>query len=227
MSDMVHKDIKLVLPDWLRGGPIEAKIRNGTYENKESEAAHQRVRSGMRVLELGAGLGFVSAICARKAGADRVVCVEANPRMLDTLRENLRLNDAKDVTVVHGAVVNAAYDEDTVLFRAGDLFWGGTIVETGTDLNNVVEVPALRLSDLLDAYRPRLVMMDIEGAEQYLFDARWPKFVKFVVLELHPSKYPPQTIQKIITCMSKSGLTYDPVSSNGRTLGFKRLPRKT
>lgn len=221
--ELEQKGIRLELPEWTIGSVIEEKIRRGVYEHKESEAARKRLRAGMPVLEIGAGLGFVTSVCAAVAGPENVVSVEANPRMLDPIRRNLTLNGAEQVTLLHGAVVPEDYEEGDVPFHPGKLFWGGSIAEEGRNPKDLVSVPALRIDDLLSTHRPKFVMMDIEGAEQYLFDSRWPRFVRFVVLELHPSKYADNVIHKIVRCMAKSGLTYDPVCSDGRTLGFKRF----
>ncbi|PSL19756.1 FkbM family methyltransferase [Shimia abyssi] len=223
MSVHVHKGIEIELPDWLVGSRIEDKIAAGEYENKESEAALKRIRAGWSVLEIGAGLGFVSSVCAAQAGAENVVSVEANPKMLDPIRNNLKRNGYEDVTLLHGAVVGDDHENETVKFRAGSLFWGGAIVEDGKSHDDMVEVPAVPMSHLLMIYEPKFVMMDIEGAEQWLFERPWPRCVKHVVMEIHPGKYEPRVIKRIVDCMSKSGLTYDPVMSSGRTLGFMRV----
>ncbi|MGH1466496.1 MAG: FkbM family methyltransferase [Cognatishimia sp.] len=215
--------VRLELPEWLQGTAIEEKIVSGSYEGHEAHAARQRIRPGMRVLEIGAGLGFVSTICAQKAGAENVMSVEANPRMLDPLQNNLRLNGQQAATVMHGAVVGDAHADLVVNFRAGTLFWGGSIVAEGQSRKDMVSVPALHIGALLEMHRPRFVMLDVEGAEAALFQRPLPKFVRFVVLELHPKKYPNTTVKQIVDCMSASGLTYDPVSSRGRTLGFMRV----
>jgi hypothetical protein len=65
--------------------------------------------------------------------------------------------------------------------------------------------------------------MDIEGAEAHLFDAPWPDHVTSVMMELHPGRYPDTVIQRIVDCMSDSGLTYDPGPSRGRILCFRRV----
>ncbi len=225
MTVFTHKGIELELPDWLLGTKIEDKIRRGHYEKKESDAARKRLREGMKVLEIGAGLGFVTAICAQIVGAENVVTVEANPKMLDPIHGNLARNGLEGVTLLHGAVVPQDFEGDKVLFRPGSLFWGGSLSQSTVLTDDLVEVPALQLSTLLKQVRPKFVMMDIEGAEQHLFQRPWPRFVRFVVLELHPSKYDEQVIHKILRCMAESGLTYDPVASNGSTLGFKRFRR--
>ncbi|TCL08761.1 FkbM family methyltransferase [Shimia isoporae] len=223
MTVYTLKGIEVGIPDWLKDTRIEAKLASGDYENKESEAALKRIKKGWRVLEIGAGLGYVSSICAQTAGAENVMSVEANPKMLDPIRANLDRNGQKGVNLVHGAVVGDSHSSETVKFRAGALFWGGGLVEEGASPDDMVEVPALPIGHLLAIHQPQFVMMDIEGGEQFLFDEKWPKCVRHVVLELHQSKYPRKVIKKIVDCMSRSGLTYDPSTSSGRTLGFMRV----
>ncbi|MGR3650114.1 MAG: FkbM family methyltransferase [Shimia sp.] len=225
MTVYTLKGIEVGIPDWLTDTQIAAKLASGDYENKESAAALQRIKKGWRVLEIGAGLGYVSAICAQAAGAENVMSVEANPKMLDPIRANLARNGQSDVTLVHGAVVGNAHDAETVKFRAGALFWGGGLVEEGTSPEDMVEVPAVPIGHLLAIHEPQFVMMDIEGGEQFLFEEKWPKCVRHVVLELHLSKYPRKVVKKIVDCMSRSGMTYDPGTSSGRTLGFMRVGR--
>lgn len=223
MTVYTLKGIEVGIPDWLKDTRIEAKLASGDYENKESAAAQVRIKKGWRVLEIGAGLGYVSSICAQQAGAENVMSVEANPKMLDVVRANLERNGQGGVTLVHGAVVGDQHEEESVKFRAGTLFWGGSLVEEGKSPDDMVEVPAVPIGHLLAIHQPEFVMMDIEGGEQFLFDETWPKCVRHVVLELHQSKYPRKVIKKIVDCMSRSGLTYDPATSSGRTLGFMRV----
>lgn len=215
--------IEIVLPGWLRGTPIEDKIRQGTYEETEAQAVLKRLGKGMRVLEIGAGLSYVSALCARKVGPDRVVSVEANPRMLPVIHDTLARNGLEGVAVMQGAVRPTASADETVRFHSGPLFWGGAVVEDGETRNGAIHVPALSLHDIFELWKPNFVMMDIEGGEQHLFDIEWPACVARVVLELHPKKYPATVIKKIVDTMSGAGLTYDPFSSEGRTLGFMRV----
>ncbi|MFY0596336.1 MAG: FkbM family methyltransferase [Cognatishimia sp.] len=223
MSIYTLNDIELELPDWLEDTPIARKIAKGEYEGAESHAARMRIKPGMPVLEIGAGLGYVSSICGKIAGPENVVSVEANPRMLDPLMANLRRNSCDGLRVMHGAVVGNGHHDDEVNFRAGNLFWGGATLPKGASREDMISVPALRIRPLLRAIRPRFVMLDVEGAEADLFKKPWPPFVKFVVMELHPKKYDKAVIKEIVDCMSASGLTYDPLTSHARTLGFMRV----
>ncbi|UZD89608.1 FkbM family methyltransferase [Cognatishimia activa] len=215
-------DIQIEVPDWLQGTAIERKIASGDYEGQEAHAARMRVKPGMQVLEVGAGLGYVSSVCAKMAGPANVVSLEANPKMISAARANLMRNGCGDVLLEHGAVVGNGHHLETVNFRAGGLFWGGSTLSVGEKRQDMISVPAYRIRPLLMEVRPRFVMLDVEGGEADLFKKPWPSFVRFVVLELHPKKYENTTIKEIVDCMSESGLTYDPVTSRGRTLGFMR-----
>ena len=57
-------------------------LRSGDYEAKEADAVRRLVRHGETVLEVGAGIGFMSSHLVRNCGADRVVSFEANPRLI-------------------------------------------------------------------------------------------------------------------------------------------------
>lgn len=226
MAEYEINGVKLQIPDELLSKRIAEKLESGRYEGHEANAALMRVRGDTRVLELGSGLGYIASICAAIAGPGNVTTVEANPDMLPVVRGNLERNGFADVTLLHGAVTGQADAGDAIEFERTKAFWGASIAREGSNPDAVVSVPLLRLSDLLKRYRPHIVIMDIEGAEQTLFDEAWPAHVRSVMMELHPGRYPDTTIKKIIDCLSASGLTYDPGPSRGRILGFRRLRNK-
>lgn len=226
MADYEINGVKLQIPDELLSKRIAEKLENGRYEGHEANAALMRVRGDTRVLELGSGLGYIASICAAIAGPENVTTVEANPDMLPVVRGNLERNGFAGVTLVHGAVTGQAADGDVIEFERTKAFWGASIAREESKPDTLVSVPLLRLSDLLKRYRPHIVIMDIEGAEQTLFDDLWPAHVRSVMMELHPGRYPDTTIKKIIDCLSASGLTYDPGPSRGRIVGFRRLRHK-
>ncbi|MEO0487057.1 MAG: FkbM family methyltransferase [Pseudomonadota bacterium] len=219
--------VTLDVPNKLLRQKIKEKLTSGEYEGSEARAARMRVKPGWPVLELGGGLGYVSSICAQITEPGNITVVEANPNLIPVIKKNLRLNAASEVTVRHGAVVNNAYPEDTIDMQLGASFWGSSLAGGGggggRGAQDIVNVPALKLGPLLREHRPRVVIMDVEGAEARLFWRPWPRFVHHVMLELHPKKYGGATIKRIVDCMSASGLTYDPVCSKGGLLGFQRV----
>ncbi len=219
--------ITVELPEETASEKVHRKLASGDYERREAEGVLARIRPGMRVLELGGGLGYVTALCARRAGAQNVTCVEANPQALPLLRKTLELNGYDAVDLRHGAVVGEAR-KGPVSFRMGKAIWGsglaeGSAAEREGQGETLVEVPALPLRKLLRQVRPQAVVMDVEGAEAELFLQPWPGHVRVVLMELHPRLYGDRIVQQIFDCMSVSGLTYDPAVSYRSYVGFRRV----
>ncbi|MDF1856915.1 FkbM family methyltransferase [Pseudooceanicola sp.] len=223
MPDFELNGVKLSLPEALAAPKILRKLKSGQYEGFEARAAGLRVRKGFRVLELGGGMGYVGSICANITGGENLVTVEANPDMIPVIRANFDQNGHQAATLLHGAVTGNAAEGETLEFRRGPAFWGASIAEDGTGKGDIVEVPLLRIGELLKAHRPNVVIMDIEGAEQHLFDAPWPRHVRFVMMEIHPARYPASVIRDIFDCMSASNMAYDPRASSGGVVSFRRL----
>ncbi len=211
-------------PEALGSEKITQKLATGQYEGTEARAVKMRVKPGHRVLELGAGLGYIGSLAASIAGAENVTSVEANPDMLKVIRNNFDRNSGEAIELRHGAVVGNDFDGDRLAFARGRQFWASKIATVGDDGPGLIEVPALKIGALLKELRPNVVIMDIEGAEQFLFEKRWPKSVRFVIMELHPKQYDSyEAVKTIIDCLSDSGLTYDPGASRGTVLVMRRV----
>ena len=65
---------------------IRAAILSGRFEAEEASQIPRIVRPGDRVLEIGAGIGFISTLLARQPRVARVIAVEANPTSSTTWR---------------------------------------------------------------------------------------------------------------------------------------------
>ena len=199
-------------------------LESGRYEHTEAAALQRHLAPGDRVLELGAGAGYLVAISARIVGGDRVTAVEAAPAMIAPLRRNLDRNEGAQVRVVHGAVVADDYATGTVPFLARKAFWAGAVAAPDQLSNTrVVDVPALRLRDLLRDYPSDVVVMDIEGGEQMLARQEWPPRVRLLIVEIHTKHYSPQVLKDILDGLSGAAFTYMPWGSRGETLVFQRV----
>lgn len=222
MAEYEIAGLSLAVPDALITPRLAAKLASGRYEADEARAALMRLRPGQRVLELGAGIGYIACLCARVTAPDHVTAVEANPALIPVIRDNLARNGAGAAGLLHGAVGGGA-GEATLAFDAARSFWAGRLADAASATARITAVPHLTISELMARTRPDLVIMDIEGAEAHLFDAPWPAHVRHVMMELHPDRYPDRVIRRIVDCLSASGLTYDPGPSRGRILCFRRL----
>ncbi|QPM91944.1 FkbM family methyltransferase [Pseudooceanicola algae] len=221
MAEYDLDGLRLVLPEDLGSAGIAAKLASGGYERDEAAAVRMRLKAGMRVLEFGAGLGFLTAIAARIAGPANVTSIEPVAAMLPVIRGNLERNGLAGVDLRHGAV--AAGVDDEVEFVTVESYIGSALAET--DQTGTL-VPRADLDALLEEVTPQAVIMDVEGAEIGLFDNPWPVKPRLVVLELHPKRYGGDEIARIFTCMAKTGLAYDPGASRGPVVVFRRIRRK-
>jgi FkbM family methyltransferase len=212
--------VDLVLPEGLATPDIIEKLRAGTYEGDEARAADRCVKPGFRVLELGAGLGYVTTLAAQRTVPENVLSIEANPDLLPVIEGNLARNGCTGVTVMHGAVAGLAEEGETASFHISDGFTGSRL---GARRGRQVEVPLIGFHDLLRAHRPHVVLMDVEGAEAGFFDRPWKCPLRFCAMELHPKLYGARVIKRIVDAMSAMDMTYDPVVSSRKILGFRKV----
>jgi FkbM family methyltransferase len=211
--------ISLTLPEGLATPEILGKLSDGSYEADEARSADRCVRKGFRVLELGAGIGYVTSICARRAGPENVLSVEANPDLIPVIEGNLARNGLSGVTLMHGAATGPVEEGATADFAVSAGYTGSSLDGKG----RAVRVPLISVHDLIRSHKPHVVLMDVEGAEADMFNRLWKCPLRFCVMELHPRKYHARTIKKIVDFMSAMDLTYDPVTSRGKILGFRKV----
>jgi predicted methyltransferase len=65
--------VEIHLPPSVTAPLVVERLRDGSYEADEANAAERCVKDGFRVLELGAGIGYVTAICARRTAPENVL----------------------------------------------------------------------------------------------------------------------------------------------------------
>lgn len=221
-SDTIYRlnGVDLGVPPGLANDAIIEKLADGSYEGDEARAVDRCVRPGFRVLELGAGLGYVGTLAALKTQPENVFSIEANPDLLPVIRANHARNGVANVSLMHGAVVGQAAEGETAQFHIAGGFTGSRLGAKG---GRQVEVPLIGFHELLRSHRPHVVLMDVEGAEAGYFDRPWKCPLRFCVMEIHPKQYGADVIKRIIDQMSAMDMTYDPVTSRGKILGFRKV----
>jgi FkbM family methyltransferase len=140
------------------------------------------------ILDLGANVGASAFYYRQTFPAARIICVEADPNLIPVLKQNgIQL----DVEVVHAAVAATA---GNVEFYVAESSWAGSILPERGSTAHAVSVPAVTLDDLIEAYRPELIKVDIEGAEHEVFAAsHLTSSVRVIVGEIHSAAGDPRT----------------------------------
>ncbi|MGI1663043.1 FkbM family methyltransferase [Palleronia sp. KMU-117] len=213
--------VSLEVPEAELDAGVREALASGRYEHAEANALLVHLAAGDRVLDLGAGCGFLTVVAAAVVGPDAVVAVEPNPAMPAVIAANVARNGLSPVTVIHGAAVPGT-GGGTVFLHLRSGFWAASTLDTGHGRKAPVDVPALGLQGLFEIARPTVLMADLEGAEATLFDEPLPQDVRLAVVELHPAQYGQAGIAAVFGAFARSGFTYCPRGSRGRTVVFER-----
>jgi FkbM family methyltransferase len=169
---------------------LSTKIRNrllsGAYEAHEKVMCFDFLKPSDSVLEIGGAIGFIGLVCQKKIGIQNYSSFEANPRTYEILKRNYELNG------IQPRVWNMAlaHDEGYVNLEVGSDFWENSICYENQCKAGVktVRVPAGTLQTLrkLAGHEVNTLIIDIEGAEQFIDFNQIPAEISKIIMELHP-----------------------------------------
>ena len=199
---------------------IRAAILDKRFETEEADAVPAIVRPGDVVLEIGAGLGFMSTLLAREPGMRRVIAVEANPMLLDYMA-GVHSENGVHVERVHAVLTNDARESCTFYLRRD--FWMGSLMEGPNPYLGTVEVPTRSLDALLRTEGVSLIVCDIEGAEAFLFADADLSGVDRIFVELHDHVTGLKGVAALFGALGARGFAYDPRHSNRSVVLFQKV----
>lgn len=145
---------------------IQRQIYFGTFAPRETRIIRAHLRSGMTFVDVGANVGYFTALAAGLVGPKgRVVAFEPSPYAFEKLRHMVDSNGLKHVTVV-GAGLSDRVDRLNLYLGVGSRNHTPTMVphENAT----VVEVPVQTLDSAAEEIgvdRIDLIKIDVEGHE--------------------------------------------------------------
>ena len=208
-------------PDTM-SGRIRAALRADTYERKECDAILRVVHEGDRVLELGAGIGYVSTLMATQRKAGRVVSYEANPALIPHIRRMHAANGAEHIELRNALLAPEAGDPVPFHVRRNLL---SSSLEGSVNPEGIVEtvtVDCHAIGTVLAEVQPDVLICDIEGGEADLLPAGDWSGLRAAVIELHPQWIGAAGVQAVFDAMQSAGLTYFPRSSEGKVVTFRK-----
>lgn len=150
----------------------KARIFWGVYETAEIGFIKRHLRPDLDVIELGSSLGVVASHIGKLLNpSSQLICVEANPLLLDCLTENLKQNIVdKTPILIHGAI-DYFHDQKLIEFSVSRDSLISQIGRHSYALQ-VVQVPVITLSEIVAKYgiNQYTLICDIEGAEQGIIE---------------------------------------------------------
>ncbi|MBL4806726.1 MAG: FkbM family methyltransferase [Rhodobacteraceae bacterium] len=201
--------------------PIEQAIRANLFEAEEAAQIPKIVSQGDTVLDIGAGIGFISTLLARQPEVERVVAVEANPDLMPFMAKLHDLNGVENIERMNVILTNDASSEMTFYQRKD--FWMGSLMAGPNAFETRVQVKTSNLDRFLNDQKITLIVCDIEGAESVIFRDADLSGVDRLYLELHDHITGLKGIHAVFTQMGEKGFAYDPRSSSGAIVLFRRV----
>lgn len=157
---------------------------SGLYEPRAQEVIVEHLTSGDVMWDVGAHIGFLSAIASRAVGpTGRVVAFEPLPANVLRLTQTVELNELSNVTIREVAVDSSIGSGAFVVHASSAM--GGL---GGTGGGERIDVQTTTLdSELEGSLPPKLVKIDVEGFEELVLAGGRRLFTEvrpFLIIEL-------------------------------------------
>lgn len=203
-------------------GQLRAALRENRYEAKEAQCILRLVRDEDTVIELGAGIGFMSTLVATKRNINNVFAFEANPALIPYIQSVHAANDLTNAHVTHGILgkrngSTKFYVRKNLLSSSMETLEGDT-----PDNTTEVKVDVLNASHVFKEINPTILIADIEGAEAQLLPHIDLTNLRGAMIELHPQHIGPEGVNAVFRAMMDAGLAYYSRGSTHKVVCFRR-----
>ncbi|HKW94490.1 MAG TPA: FkbM family methyltransferase [Methylomirabilota bacterium] len=183
--------IRIRIPS-VASDPIREAIRARSYEAAELALLKGALAREDVVMEVGTGLGLLSAYCAKHIGDDRVYTFEANPALEEPIRANYALNRVAP-TLEIGLV---GHQVGPSAFYVGENFWSSSVLNKARGAKPIT-APAISFNDKVKEIDPSFLLLDIEGGEYDLVRHADFRNVRKLVIEIHNWILTPAQVQYV------------------------------
>lgn len=209
--------IKIEVPRSVLTDQISNAIKSGGYEACEVLAFDELVQQPERILEVGSGIGFLSAYMARDKRSLSVVSIEADPRLLPVATRTGVINGV-EVQFLHRAIGSRSGEAEFALHP--DFWASSTETWPGATL---IKVPMQSLTECLAEFTPTMLVLDIEGAEYSLLAESPLDGVERLIVETHPWQADEMRTAKMFSALKNRGFRHVHRLGWGNVHGFVRL----
>jgi len=197
-------------------------ILSDAFESREASEIPQIVRPGDNVLEIGAGIGFISTLLALQPDVNTVYAVEANPDLLPFMSDLHQLNGTHEKVERLNFVLTNQDATELTFYQRTD-FWMGSLTAQPNPYYSTVEVPTANLNAFLHDKAISLIVCDIEGAETVIFEDADLSKVDRIYLELHDHVTGLSGVGRVFRTLSEHGFEYDPRHSTKSVVLFQKV----
>jgi FkbM family methyltransferase len=189
-------------------------IVNGKYEQGEIYIIKEKLANDDVVLEIGTGLGFISAYCCSIVGSANVYSFEANPLNVEVALCVYAKNNVEP-QLQNALLADKKGFVDFPVNRKSRL--ASSLLKTSDE---IVKVPQFSLNETIAALKPDFLIMDIEGAEYDIFQLIDFQTIRKIQVELHPAILGEVKMSKIFELLKQNGFQIGIALPDGRNYYF-------
>jgi FkbM family methyltransferase len=160
---------------------VRSLLFKESYEEAERILISDVLKTGMRVVEIGTGIGLISILANRLCGRGNVMSYEANPFLEPIIRRNFDLNGLSPNLIMRAVTADGS---KVSFFRSENIVSSSLYDRKLT--KEMISVESEAFPDILARHTPDVIIMDIEGAEVDLLGSFDPGGVRDMIVELHP-----------------------------------------
>ena len=197
-------DIVIPLGDHLTPA-IREELEAQEYEQAELAALRAVLNTDDMVMEIGTGLGFLSAWCARRVGSSQVFTFEANPVLEQPIRRLYELNGVSP----HLEICVLSESAGSAVFYPQKEFWASSIL-AGNGTGAGITVTARSFEEARASIRPTLLIVDIEGGELELIRHARLDGIRHILIELHPDVIGEEGCEAVVATLARAGFDIQP-----------------
>lgn len=197
--------------------PILESLASGSYELPEARIMRHALEPHDTVLELGTGLGYLSALCACAVGSEKVHTFEANPALEAVIRKNYWLNGV--APVLRTCMLGERHGE--VMFYVMKNFWSSSTIQRAPGARGI-RVPVEPFNEAIVKIRPSFLLIDIEGGECDLFRYARLDGVEKLCIEMHPHVIGQRAVDEVVAAIARQGFEADSTISTSEHVLFRR-----
>jgi FkbM family methyltransferase len=211
---------------------MERRIFWMGYYNKEIVALlNTLLREGMVVVDVGANIGEISMVCAKRVGPKgRVIAFEPIDEIADELQRNIERNNLHQVVLARTGLSDAILEQVPIFASCGQRGHGDEHRGLGSLYGQAAEGAPLQTINVttMDAYlaanpvaRVDIIKVDIEGAElPFLRGAEWTlkNFKPLLIVEVQEKSAAAAGYRAvdILEFLSDLGYTFARIGRHGR-----------
>lgn len=180
---------------------IQKQLYQNRYESQELSLVRSALASGDRVLEVGAGIGFIGIACAKICGQDNILSYEPNPAMKAVIEKNYELNGLRPN--LRSKVLDVEAGEVEFFFSEGIL--SSSLIDRNQ--GSATRVEADGIAQVTHDFAPTAIVMDVEGAEIELLRRCNLGGVSKLVIEMHPHVVGVEKIDELCDYLTSTGFS--------------------